>query len=359
MNNKDYKSTFIAPGATILDAMKIINNAFWQIALVVDKEERLLGTVTDGDIRRTILSNVPLDANVIKAMNDHPVVFSPEQDMNKTIQVMKEKKLIQLPILDNNRRIVGLQRIKDIEEKNDNERLPLNDKAIVILMLGGEGKRLRPLTEHTPKPMLDVGDKPLLETIIRNFANQGFKKFFFSINYKGDIIQNYFGDGSDFGVEISYLREDRPLGTAGSLSLIPERQDCPLIVMNGDLLTNVSFRHLLDFHRQNKAQATMCVREYCVDVPYGVVENEGTRFGAITEKPTHTYFVNAGIYVLNPSMLNLIPENQLYDMPSLFEEVRGAGEETAVFPIHEYWLDIGRIEDLERARSEYTKIFKS
>lgn len=357
-DKKDYRSTFVAQESSILDTMRVINNAVWQIALVVDGEGRLLGTVTDGDIRRAILSNVPLDASIVKAMNVHPIAFSPEQDMDKTIQIMREKKLTQLPILDNDRRVVRLERLKNIEDKSDKEGQSLwNDSAVVALMLGGEGKRLRPLTQHTPKPMLNVGDRPLLETIVRNFTAQGFKKFFFSINYKGDVIQNYFGDGSGFDADISYLKEEHPMGTAGSLGLIPQKPHCPLIVMNGDLLTNVSFRHLLDFHRQNKAQATMCVREYSVDVPYGVVENEGTRFGTITEKPTHTYFVNAGIYVLSPEILDLIPQGQNYDMPSLFEKIRETGEETAVFPIHEYWLDIGRVEDLERARTEYAKNF--
>ena len=227
----------------------------------------------------------------------------------------------------------------------------------VILMLGGQGTRLLPLTQETPKPMLSVGDKPLLETIVGNFAAQGFKNFYFSVNYKADIIERHFGEGSRFGINISYLYEKQPMGTAGALSLLPERPEGPLIVMNGDILTNSNFRHLIDFHRQNKAMATMCVREYEQQVPYGIVQTSGTKLQSITEKPMQTYFVNAGIYVIDPEALDYVPKGQYFDMPQLFDALKQADEDPAVFPIREYWLDIGRHEDLERARAEYGKIF--
>jgi NDP-sugar pyrophosphorylase family protein len=227
----------------------------------------------------------------------------------------------------------------------------------VVLMAGGLGSRLRPLTDECPKPMLRVGNKPLLETIIETFIEQGFRRFFISVNYMADTIKEYFGDGSRWGAEIQYLEETSRLGTAGALSLLPEKPQAPLLVMNGDLLTKINFRQLLDFHREHHAQGTMCVREYEFQVPYGVVKMDHHRITGFEEKPIQRYFVNAGIYVLEPQALQHIPHGVFFDMPSLFQTLMADRQEAVVFPIREYWLDIGHMADYDRANGEFARNF--
>ena len=224
-------------------------------------------------------------------------------------------------------------------------------------MAGGLGTRLRPLTQDTPKPLLKVGNKPILETIIENFAKYGFVNITISVNYKADMIKEYFGDGSALGVNIDYIEESKRLGTAGALSLIKERPQEPFFVMNADLLTNVNFEHLLDFHLLERSVATMCVREYDYQVPYGVIETDGSLITSIKEKPLHKFFVNAGIYTLSPQVFEYIPKDEFYDMPTLFEDIIANNLKSVSFPIHEYWLDIGRMEEFEQAQNEYNEVF--
>ena len=231
--------------------------------------------------------------------------------------------------------------------------LRLGKKTGWCSWLAGSVPGLGPLTANQPKPLLKVGQKPILETIMENFIRHGFRKFYFSVNYLGEMIETHFGDGSRWGVRIEYLREQKRLGTAGALSLLPEKPDKPFFVMNGDILTNVDFAQLLHFHVHTGATATMCVRDYDFQVPYGVVRIEGERLARIEEKPVQRFFVNAGIYVLEPPALDLTPADTFFDMPQLFERIVECGQEAAVFPIREYWLDIGRGDDLQRARSEY------
>jgi NDP-sugar pyrophosphorylase family protein len=225
-------------------------------------------------------------------------------------------------------------------------------------MAGGLGSRLRPLTDDTPKPLLKIGGKPVLEIIIDNFLAQGFRRFFISINYKSEQIRDHFADGSEWGAEIRYLEEDRRLGTAGSLALIEEPPAAPFVVMNGDLLTKVSFQNLMDFHAEQRSVATMCVREYDFQVPFGVVETDHTKIISIEEKPRQRFLVNAGIYVLNPEALGFISDDTSQDMTYVFESLIKADMETAVFPIREYWLDIGRLDDFEQANSDFENLFE-
>jgi NDP-sugar pyrophosphorylase family protein len=220
-------------------------------------------------------------------------------------------------------------------------------------MLGGLGTRLRPLTNDIPKPMLKVGNTPILETIVEGFKQYGYSHFVFSVNYKKEIIQDYFQNGEAFNVTIEYVEEDKRMGTAGALSLLENRPTEPFFVMNGDLLTQVNFKKLMDFHLEHQSVATMCVREYEYQIPYGVIETSGADLVSIQEKPIHRSFVNAGIYVLSPEVFDFIPENQFYDMPTLFESLIEQGMKSAVFPIHEYWLDIGQIEDYNRANNKF------
>lgn len=351
--SEKFKHALLREDQSIIEAIKIIDETAMQIVLVVDDDGCLLGTATDGDVRRSILAGVSLDEPVKKIMNVKPFTVSEGASREEMLSLMTEEKILQLPVLDSDKRVIDLV-LLDAIVKDD---APVYEDVCVVLMLGGLGSRLLPLTENTPKPMIPIGGRPLLETIVENFSKQGFKKFFFSVNYKSEIIKNHFGDGTAFGVEIVYLHEDKRLGTAGALSLLPEQPKGPLIIMNGDILTDSNFVHLIDFHQQNQSVATMCVREYHQQVPYGVVQTEGTKLQSIVEKPSQAYFVNAGIYVVDPSVLEFVPKDQYFDMPDLFTSIEGAGKESTVFPIREYWLDIGNLNDLERGRDEYDSIF--
>ena len=346
-----WKDVLVKPNTSILDAIQILDKSSLQIVLVVNGQDQLLGTITDGDIRRGILKGFTLDTHVQRIMNPEPTVARVNDSGDSILAVMKSKTLHHIPLVDESRILRGLKTIDDLIQ-------PQNRENWVVLMAGGMGRRLRPLTDDCPKPMLNVGNKPLLETILENFIEHGFRKFYFAVNFMADVIKSYFGDGSRWGAEIYYLHEKERLGTAGALSLLAEKPNEPVLVMNSDLLTKVNFNQLLDFHIGQHSKATMCVREYDFQVPYGVVNISSQRIISIDEKPIQRFFVNAGIYVLEPSMLKLIPPNVYFDMPTLFEKIVSQCEETAAFPIREYWLDIGRIADFDRAKGEFSKVFK-
>lgn len=348
---KQWKKAVIPPTASVRDTIRTIDEGAIQIAFVVAGDQRLLGTVTDGDIRRAILRGVSLDGEARLVMNPHPITAPSDMSRQAILEIMRHKLIHQIPILDRAGRIVDVELLDNLLQREE----PQN---WVVLMAGGLGTRLRPLTDELPKPMLKIANKPLLEIILENFIEQGFRKFYFSVNYKADMVQSHFADGSHWDAEIRYLRETERMGTAGPLSLLPERLTHPLIVMNADLLTKLNFRQLLDFHREHRVPATMCVREYDFQVPYGVVRIDNTRITAIDEKPVQRFFVNAGIYVLGPEALGLIPKQTYFDMPDLFNSMIGRNMDTAVFPIREYWLDIGRMEDFQRANGEYAGEFE-
>ncbi|MCT6925667.1 nucleotidyltransferase family protein [Metasolibacillus sp.] len=343
-----WKQILMMRNQTLLETMKIIDASSLQFAVVVDEEQHLLGTVTDGDIRRGILRGEGLDVSIGTIMNAHPIFLKSGQKPYKYKQFMHQKHLKQLPIVDENNRVVDILFIDNIEQS-------LN-KNTVILMLGGLGTRLRPLTNDIPKPMLKVGNKPILETIVEGFKQYGYTNFIFSVNYKKEIIQDYFQNGEAFGVTIKYIEENKRMGTAGALSLLYERPSEPFFVMNGDLLTQINFEKLMQFHMEHNSVATMCVREYEYQIPYGVIETKGADLISIKEKPIHRSFINAGIYVLNPEIFNFIPKNQFYDMPTLFEQLMEQKKQISVFPIHEYWLDIGQINDFNRANNEFKEL---
>ncbi|MBN2139948.1 MAG: nucleotidyltransferase family protein [Desulfovibrionaceae bacterium] len=348
--SSNWKSVLVSPDTPIIEAIRIIDGSALQIALVVDGQGRLLGTVTDGDIRRGILQSVPTDAPVSRIMCDRPTAGSVHDDRETLLTIMKRKVLRQIPILDDSGRIVGLETMIELIQGRDMDNP-------VVLMAGGLGNRLRPLTEDCPKPLLRLGDKPILEIILENFLNYGFKNFFISVNYKAEMIEEHFGDGSRWGASLTYLREDRPLGTAGALGLLPAGQSLPVLVMNGDLLTKVNFAHLLEFHRESGSAASMCVRDYGLQVPFGVAKVEKGRLVGLEEKPCHNFFVNAGIYVLNPEVLDRVRPDTAIDMTTLLEGLVRDGGEVTVFPVREYWLDIGRLSDYEQAKGEYCQHF--
>jgi len=330
---------------TLLETMKIIDDASLQFAVVVNKENQLLGTVTDGDIRRSILRGEELNTCIDNVMNKKPVFAYENNTRNECMDILKKYNLKQLPIVNKEKQLVNVifKEIRNLKEENNS----------VILMVGGLGARLRPLTDKIPKPMLKVGDKPILEIIIEGFKQYGYTNFILSVNYKKEMIQNYFQSGEAFGVNITYIEETKRMGTAGALSMLPERPTKPVFVMNGDLLTQVNFDQLMQFHKEQQAVATMCVREYEYQIPYGVIKTEGANLVSIHEKPIHKNFVNAGIYVLNPEAFNYIPKDVYFDMPTLFETIIADNKAATIFPIREYWLDIGRLDDFEKANLDY------
>jgi dTDP-glucose pyrophosphorylase len=336
--------------STIKEALQIIDNGKMQIALIVDENNKLLGTLTDGDIRRGLLRGLNLNSSIQSIISKTPTISRISDTKEEILKIALSKKLHQIPIVDESGKIVGIQEIEELIK-------PKRKTNKVILMVGGLGTRLRPLTNDTPKPMLKVGNKPILQTIVEKFAEYGYVNIVMCVNYKSHIIQDYFGDGSNFGVNIEYILEEQRMGTAGALSLLSEKQTEPFFVMNGDLLTNVNFEHLHDFHISNNSIGTMCVREYDFQVPYGVVNIDGSHILSIEEKPTHKFFVSAGIYMLSPDVLEYIPENQFYDMPTLFEKIISENKNAISFPLREYWLDIGRIDEYKKANEEYDEVF--
>jgi dTDP-glucose pyrophosphorylase len=347
----DWKTLIVRPAATVQQAVQVIDTGGVQFALVADDNGRLVGVVTDGDVRRAFLKGVALGSPITEIMNRTPKALPSNADHDTAIAMMRTHSLRHIPLLDSEGRIVGLEAMSDLVGSTwrDNP---------VVLMAGGLGQRLHPITIDTPKPLLHVGGQPILETIIRNFISQSFRQFYVSVNYKADQIKAYFGDGSQFGVNIRYIHEPEPLGTAGSLSLLTEFPQAPMLVMNSDILTNADFAKLLSFHEEQRSDATMCVRDFDFQVPYGVVDADGHRFLGVTEKPVQRFFVNAGIYVLGPAALAMLVRGEALNMTELFQRVRSNSARACIYPIRDYWLDIGRFEDFDRAKAEFTQIFK-
>jgi dTDP-glucose pyrophosphorylase len=343
---KNWRDILVDSSTSVKKTLEVINRSSAQISLVVDKNLRLLGTVTDGDIRRGILGGVGLEAEVSRVMFTKPKTAAASDLSEEVLERMKQLQIRQMPILDDSGVVIGLHILDDLIAPKE-----LNNW--VVLMAGGMGKRMLPLTDNCPKPMLKVGGKPVLEIILTQLSQSGFRKFFISVNYMADMIESHFGDGSKWGVEIHYLREKEKLGTAGALGLLPSTPDLPLLVMNGDLLTKLNMRQLLDFHEAHNAELTMGVREYDFQVPYGVVRLDENKVTNIDEKPIQKFFVNAGIYVLGPSVLKFIPKGEHIDMTAVMDKLIAIKRSVSAFPIQEYWLDIGRLSDFERANGEF------
>ena len=347
----DYRRIRIKAEDTLQRAIETIDAATIQIALVMDEEGRLLGTVTDGDIRRGILSGVPLNSTVDRVMNTRAVTAPAGTPRGELLALLTSRKLKQVPLLDAQSRVVGLESLDDLLES------PALKENLAIILAGGQGARLRPLTDSTPKPLLKVGGRPVLELIVQQLRTYGFHQLFISVNYKGSQIEEYFGDGAHHGVEIQYLREPEPLGTAGSLALLPA-QDKPCLVVNGDLLTAVRLDHMLDFHQEGGFSFTIGVKEYPFQFPFGIVETKEDRVVSFREKPTEARLINAGVYILEPDVLEMVPRGRYYDMNSLIADMLGKPEcPVGAFVIHEYWMDIGNAADYLRAQQDYSTHF--
>lgn len=343
--NEKIERLKIAPIMTIKQAMQLLNKTSKQFLVVVNENDNLLGTITDGDIRRAMINGKSLDTTVNVIMNCNPFICEIGKNEIYYRNVLKDIKRKQLPLLDDNNRLIDIFFRDDVNEQYVNT-------SKVVLMAGGLGTRLRPLTNEIPKPMLKVGKYPILETILRRFKNQGFNKFIIALNYKKEVIQNYFQDGQMLDIDITYLHEKKRLGTAGALSLIPDRVEEPFIVMNGDLLTNIDFNNLLLKHIESGMAATVCVRRHEYQIPYGVVEVENNRLTSIKEKPICEYLTSAGIYILNPEVMGYIPKNEFYDMPELINKLLVENHSVNVCVIEDYWLDIGQIDDFNKANLE-------
>jgi dTDP-glucose pyrophosphorylase len=346
----DLKQLCIPPGATLRDAIAAIDAGTKQLALVVEGSGVFLGMVTDGDIRRGLLHGLSLSSPVREVMNTHPIVVPVGTDDATAQRLMRERDIRHIPVVDPQGCLV------DLALHHDFIVAPKRNTP-VVLMAGGLGTRLRPLTETLPKPMIPIGEKPLLERIILRFRDQGFERFTLSVNYKAEIIRDHFDDGTRMGVAISYVDESRRMGTAGALSLIETPPEEPFIVMNGDILTTAAFGKMLDFHHETGAAATICAREFTMQVPYGVLNTEGPMLTGMEEKPVHRYLVNAGIYVLSPEVYGFLEPGEPLDMPDLMERLMAAGRQVSVHAVREYWMDIGQLDDLERARAEYETVF--
>lgn len=345
----NWQKVVVEPSASIKAVLKVINREASRLALVVD-DEKLVGMVTDGDVRRGILQGFELSSPISAIMNTHPISANKSLDSNELKALMKSKEILSLPIIDDKGDLVGLKTFYEtsVIEKKENP---------IFIMAGGFGTRLKPLTDNCPKPMLEVGGKPMLETLINSFKSQGFYRFYISTHYLPEVIMEYFGDGSSLDVEITYVYEEQPLGTGGALSLLPKSlPKAPLIMINGDILTKVDFNKVLNFHIKHQSDATMCVRDYEIKIPFGVIEGEGHEITAMVEKPTYRYFVNAGIYVISNEIVNSIPNNERLDMPFLFERKKQEGLKTLKFPIHEYWLDVGRHDDFRKAQIDIQEL---
>jgi dTDP-glucose pyrophosphorylase len=349
---KSWESVLISPETPLREAIAKIDAAATQLALVVDADRRLLGTLSDGDVRRGLLAGMELTDPVERCMFRSPTTARVGESREAIVTKMRASVLHQIPVLDISGRIVDLKTIDDYLA------VPARENWVVI-MAGGLGTRLKELTHETPKPMLMVGGRPLLEIIVRRFVEQGFRRIWLAVNYHAEQIEKHFGDGSAFGAEVNYLREDKRLGTAGALSLLPQASATPLLVTNADLLVAVDYGEMLDAHVASGATATMGVREYEYQIPYGVVRTTEDRIAGLEEKPVHQALVNAGIYVLAPDVLVHVPDDTFFDMPELFAALIGAGKRARYHRIDGYWLDIGRHEDYYKANGDFPEIFET
>ena len=343
------ESLLVEPEASIQQVMERIDRNAKGIALVVDDALHLMGTITDGDIRRAILAGLNLSLPVktlIDRRDTNPEPFTAPFGTSdaELLHMMTEQSIRHIPLLNEEGQVVDVALLSDLVKEFEP---PLR----AVVMAGGFGMRLRPLTDQLPKPMLPVGKRPLLELIIEQLRLAGIRQVNVATHYKSEMIADHFKDGQAFGVDIRYVKEDQPLGTAGALSLI-EESDEPLLVMNGDILTRVDFRAMLLFHRENGADLTVAVRQYDFDVPYGVVETDGVNVMGISEKPVVRYFINAGIYLLNPAVCRMVPNGQAYDIPDLIAHLIREGYKVVSFPIREYWLDIGKEDHYQQAQMD-------
>lgn len=344
---QNWRKALLPVNANLQEAIRALEEAVLQIILVVTSDGVLVGTLTDGDIRRGLLRGLDLDSPIDTIIFQDPIVAPPLLGREAVLKLMQANMIRQLPIVDKERRVVGLHLL-------DNLIIPSKRPNLMVIMAGGQGSRLRPHTENCPKPLLQVGSKPMLEHIIAGAKAEGFQRFVLAIQYLGNMIEEYCGDGSRWDVHIDYLREESPLGTAGAIGLLSPRPEVPFIVSNGDVLTDIGYGEMLDFHCRYGASATMAVRMHEWQHPFGVVRTKGVDIIGFEEKPVVRNHINAGVYVLDPSVLDTLKAGEKFDMPTLFSRLQKRAARTIVYPMHEPWLDVGREDDLGRAQAKHS-----
>lgn len=340
-----WAQAILPSGSSIRQAVQVLNETSLKIVLVVNANQILVGTISDGDIRRGLLKGLELTSTIDSIVHEDALVVPPELSHEVVGQLMTANKIQQIPIVDENKRVIGLHLWDQINTPSAREN-------IMVIMAGGKGTRLHPQTENCPKPLLPVAGKPILEHIIDRAKVEGFSHFILAIHYLGNMIEEYFAGGEALGVKIEYLREESPLGTAGALSLLDPLPEFPFVVTNGDVLTDIHYGELLDFHLQHNATATMAVRVHEWQNPFGVVETQGVEIIGYEEKPLSRTHINAGVYVIEPSAISILAKNLPCDMPTLFNSIQKQEMRTVAYPIHERWLDVGRQDDLMTANAE-------
>jgi dTDP-glucose pyrophosphorylase len=339
---RDWRKALLLADSTLQQAIRSLDSSGLQIVLVVSSNDTLVGTLTDGDIRRGLLRGLDMKSSVDSIVQHNPLVVPTQMGRDVVLQLMQANKFHQLPVVDERRKVVGLHLWDELIAPSERANL-------MVIMAGGRGTRLRPLTENCPKPLLPVNGKPMLEHIIERARLEGFRRFVLAVHYLSHMIEDHFGDGSHLHVRIDYLHEEMPLGTAGALGLLKPRPNEALLVTNGDVLTDIRYGELLDFHHRNAAAATMAVRLHEWQHPFGVVHTKGVDIIGFEEKPVTRSHINAGIYVLEPTALNALNEREPCDMPTLFSRLQERDARTIVYPMHEPWLDVGRPGDYDAA----------
>lgn len=337
---------------TVKQTLEKINNNAKGMALVIDDTDKLLGTITDGDIRRAILKGSSLDESIENIYNSNCIFVNEKYTRTQVFEQLENKKLKLIPVVDKAGKVIDFLELDDFIINYES-----NKENYVLIMAGGLGTRLRPLTDEIPKPMLKVGGRPILEIIIEQFKEKGFKNILLSVNYKSEIIENYFMDGKEFGVNIRYIKESKRMGTAGAIRLAEKYLDKPFFVINGDILTNVNFDSMFQFHKENDFSMTIGSRIYEMQIPYGVINADDACITSLEEKPIIRFNVNGGIYFLSPEVIQYIPEDQFFDITELINLLIDNKKKIGSFPIHEYWMDIGKIEDYYKADEDAITIF--
>lgn len=343
-----WRQAILSANSTIQQAIRNLDESSIKIVLVVNEASELEGTISDGDIRRGLLKGLDLNSPITSAIHRNAMVVPPEMGRDMVMQLMVANKIQQIPVVDEHRHVVGLHLWDEITT-------PPTLSNLMVIMAGGMGTRLRPHTENCPKPLLSVAGKPMLEHIIDRAKLGGFSHFVLAIHYLGHMIEDHFGNGERLGVKIDYLREQSPLGTAGALGLLNPRPGAPFVVTNGDVITDIRYGELLDFHIRHNATATMAVRVHEWQHPFGVVQTQGVEIVGFEEKPVARSHINAGVYVLDPDALGVLSAGAHCDMPTLFERLQAKAKRAVAYPMHEPWLDVGRQDDLNRAIAETAK----
>lgn len=345
ISHTDWEKALLLQTSIIEDAIRVLNDCGLRIVLVIDVNFHYVGTISDGDIRRGLLKGLTLSSPIEQIVNRESITVLPGVGRDLVLEAMRANKIQQIPVIDIDQKISGLHLWDELDS------VKLKENKFVI-MAGGKGSRLHPQTKNCPKPMLHVSGRPILEHIIKRASLEGFQDFLIAINYLGEMIEDHFGDGSELGVNIAYLKEDSPLGTAGALSLIDPLPTDAFVVTNGDVITDIKYGDLLDFHLKHKADGSMAIRIDEWQNPFGVVEIEGIRIVGYEEKPIARNYINAGVYVIDPAKLDLLKKNQFYNMPDFFSLIQESNGLTIAYPMHEKWIDVGRPDDLLQAQRD-------